>query len=230
MLGENYNYLRERIGKITNALYKVTDFLPDQEPLKWKLRETGLSIFANISSFEKEASASKIAVLNEIISYLDLMIHALDLAAGSGFISGLNFEILKREYEKIKDIIEPTTKEEEIVFSEDMLALSRQLTDSIDKPVFNKQNKGQLPEIGSNGHLAQQMSNKMSNKTFSKKDNRTEKILSFIKQNGCVGVKDLALHFPDISQKSIQRSLVSLANAGILKKEGDKRWRKYSLI
>lgn len=114
---ESYKYLTERIGKITNALYKVTDFLSDQEPLKWSLRGSSVSILINIVSLKDKDSQSKVASFVEIFESLNKVIHMLDLASMSGFIAGLNFEILKREYEKIGELIEDD-KKEEILFSD----------------------------------------------------------------------------------------------------------------
>jgi len=126
---EGYKYLTERIGKITNALYKVTDFLSDKEPLKWSLRGSSVSILINIVSLEDKDSQGKVASFAEIFESLNKVIHMLDLASISGFIAGLNFEILKREYEKIGELIE-ADKKEEILFSDKLFP---ELSDSVHK-------------------------------------------------------------------------------------------------
>lgn len=58
---------------------------------------------------------------------------------------------------------------------------------------------------------------------------RKEKIISIIKERGEVSVSDVAFHFGGISEKTIQRDLVSLTDSGTIRKYGDKRWRRYVL-
>ncbi len=134
---ESYIFLTERVGKITNALYKVTDFLPDKEPLKWLLREASVNILINVVSLKDKTSQDKTTSFMEILDSLNKVISMLDLASLSGFIAGLNFEILKREYEKISELIE-SDKREEVLFSDKLFP---ELSDSVHKD--NPFGKGQ---------------------------------------------------------------------------------------
>ncbi|MBI5742212.1 MAG: hypothetical protein HZA25_00010 [Candidatus Niyogibacteria bacterium] len=60
---------------------------------------------------------------------------------------------------------------------------------------------------------------------------RQKKIMDFVKNNGWVGVGDVSVVFAkSISEKTIQRELMAMADAGILRKAGDKRWRRYACI
>ena len=66
------------------------------------------------------------------------------------------------------------------------------------------------------------------------KNIRQESIIEFIKDNGPSTIKDIVNGMKlaaNISrgEKTIQRELVSLMKDGVLKKEGEKRWSKYSL-
>ncbi|MDP2676136.1 MAG: DeoR family transcriptional regulator [bacterium] len=58
---------------------------------------------------------------------------------------------------------------------------------------------------------------------------RKEKIVSIIRERGEVSAGDVAAYFAGISGKTIQRDLISLAGDGVVKKHGDKRWRRYAL-
>lgn len=60
---------------------------------------------------------------------------------------------------------------------------------------------------------------------------RQKKILDFVKGNGWVGVGDVSVVFnKSISEKTIQREMTAMAEAGILRKAGDKRWRRYACV
>ncbi len=72
------------IVKITGALYKLLEALPDQDPLKNKTKEKALAVL--------EGDLGGIAVLEKY----------LDVAAGQGWISAINVLILKKEYAGLK--------------------------------------------------------------------------------------------------------------------------------
>jgi len=59
---------------------------------------------------------------------------------------------------------------------------------------------------------------------------RKNKILEFIKDKGWINVKDILLIFENISEKTLQRDLLRMFDKGLLKKEGDKRWRRYAFF
>jgi len=145
---ERYHYMEDRIGKITNALYKVTDFLPDKEPLKWSLRASSVDILVNIVSLKDKDSQGKVVFFADIFESLNKVVHMLDLASVNGFIAGLNFEILKREYEKIGEIIKED-RMEEILFSDKLFP---ELTDSVHKDKYLGKGQTDTPNGQDKGH------------------------------------------------------------------------------
>lgn len=58
---------------------------------------------------------------------------------------------------------------------------------------------------------------------------RHARILKLVKDKREVAIKDIIEHFPDLSEKTIQRELMSFIESGVLKKTGDRRWSRYSL-
>ncbi len=61
------------------------------------------------------------------------------------------------------------------------------------------------------------------------KNKRQEMILSMLKDNKILTVKDFSKEIKGCSEKTIQRELLSLVSAGTLKKEGERRWSRYSI-
>ncbi len=62
------------------------------------------------------------------------------------------------------------------------------------------------------------------------KTERQQHILSFINDRKSAGIKDIALLFPDTSEKTIQRELGALVANGRITKRGAKRWSVYMAI
>jgi hypothetical protein len=58
---------------------------------------------------------------------------------------------------------------------------------------------------------------------------RRDRILSIIKDKVQVTIKDISGAITDVSEKTIQRELMSLISDGTLRKEGERRWSKYSI-
>ncbi len=47
-------YLCDKVQRITQAVYRVTDILSDKEPLKWEMREKAVSLFTALTSFQNK--------------------------------------------------------------------------------------------------------------------------------------------------------------------------------
>lgn len=47
---------------------------------------------------------------------------------------------------------------------------------------------------------------------------------------GQVTIKDILEKMPDFSEKTLQRELISMINEGVVVKDGERRWRRYSLV
>ncbi len=58
---------------------------------------------------------------------------------------------------------------------------------------------------------------------------RQQIIIKELRNKGQLTVKDLADKIKGCSEKTIQRELLSLVGSGVLKKEGERRWSRYSL-
>lgn len=221
------NILKDKIKKLTEAVYRVSDLYPDQEPLKWSLRDSAVHIYINLYRFLDFNGARNSKALEEIIGSLSGIIHTLDLASLGGFISDVNFDILKREYSRLKDIMEG---EGNAIISEKKLLISPDLSDS------NKDSgsKGQISKghkrQNSKGHTSVGPSPQRPSVALAGKQNkRQEVIINFLKNHGKKTINEISQNFQDISNKSIQRDVISLVERGILSAEGERRWRVYFL-
>jgi predicted HTH transcriptional regulator len=59
---------------------------------------------------------------------------------------------------------------------------------------------------------------------------RQSQIISEIKTMGQLTIRDLIGKIEGCSEKTIQRELLSLVEVGVLKKEGERRWSRYSMV
>lgn len=68
------------------------------------------------------------------------------------------------------------------------------------------------------------------NENIVPKKDRSETIKNIIKDKIEVSIKDISVAFSDCSEKTIQRELNDLISKGQIKKIGEKRWSRYSLV
>ncbi len=110
----NFNgFINKKTKKLTTALYMVTSFLSDNEPLKWKLRDCSVLLFSGISNVRnKTVSEVDNVFIGHLVS-IDEIVSLLEVAVMSKLISEMNFSILKKEYNILKDAISSSDYKEE---------------------------------------------------------------------------------------------------------------------
>lgn len=83
--------------KLTMALYKVSDFFPEKEPLKILIRKKADEVLAGLISLLDQGGAVKEKVINDI----EIIKAFLELAKAQNWLKKENFEILEKEYNLI---------------------------------------------------------------------------------------------------------------------------------
>lgn len=63
-----------------------------------------------------------------------------------------------------------------------------------------------------------------------KTDERKQKILSLVSEKKDISIADIVSFFKEYSQKTIQRDLATLVEAGKIKRTGEKRWSRYLFV
>jgi hypothetical protein len=103
------SYLCKKTEKLVSAIYLLTNFISDREPIKWQLRETGL-----------ELVSKGLSVNSKILSFLEI-------AYVGGLVSEMNYRILKFELEGLFQIVvESENNPSSLILSEDFFTVSGQ--------------------------------------------------------------------------------------------------------
>ena len=193
-----FDQAKERALKITEALYRTTELFSDAEPLKWSLRQTALEIL--------NAAPQDLPKFEALIKNLFLK---LELASSGTFISKMNFDVLKREYTKLLSDI--------VSYKESYQAL----LDDITRPTESELVLDTVKEVV-------QVKKEEAKKTNSNNIGRRQTLLEQLKEKGPSSVGELVGAFSEpISGKTVQRELNAMVISGDIKKEGEKRWRRY---
>jgi hypothetical protein len=229
-------YIFKKTEKIVAALYLVSGLLKDKEPLKWELRDHGMDLISASFMASSSLPGDKNSIIQSLFTAALETMSILNVAKVSNLISEMNYRLLMREIDNIvamlRDRLAQNAENAGYVLSEAFFK-TPDLFSSGFRP-DTKSESGSSDEAykghsgsGKNSHKA--ASNHTGHGDSSKRTTRQETILSLLKSNSSLTIKDFSRVIKDCSEKTIQRELLDLVQKGIIKKEGERRWSTYSL-
>lgn len=248
----SYVLMSVKAEKITAALYMVTDCMEETEPMKERLRAIGVR-FLTLGSICRGGTVTDAQDAGAEIEILALEAMAIiDVATLVGIISDMNGTILKTELKRLSEMaagarpvfsaVGSESKHTAIMLPENFFAedISSDTSGSFIPSEISKGHgyKGHTNAVSfindpsSAAKKAETIIQKTQSKKYdvAQKINRRNSILELIKDKREVSIKDITTVIADISEKTVQRELGVLVEQGVLKRTGEKRWSKYSLI
>lgn len=221
----SFVFAHTKAERLSTAVHMVTRFMDSSEPLRKSLRSESLKLLSRIFILEEGGGDSITGIISRIISLLDI-------AYRTQYISEMNWNIIRGEYLSLGRFIEERNPGATL----DSQAISERFF-HVEMPKEAPQRKT-VPEPApvkdktiskrqSSGTASRKRSESLIVKE--RKNGRREAILKLIKERKKVGVRDVAEVVTGVSEKTLQRELLSLVEEGILRKEGERRWSTYSL-
>ncbi len=171
-------------------------------------------------------STARVALSRELLTLSSI----LAIARTTNLLSAMNAELITREVHFL--LQEVASYEEPRISLEENLTLSgvesrlKEMTRSVaktnvaEKPVITKRAVA-ISGSARGGSAA-------GDKGHPIKD-REEAILTILKNKGVASIKDISLVIRGVSEKTVQRELISLIDKGLVIKKGERRWSTYSL-
>lgn len=241
--------LFSRTEKVTTALYMVTDCMSDTEPIRHQLRSLSVALVSLVRSTALKNQFETHFTTTEITHTIDEILSFLTMAVTLGFISIMNYEVLYREFDKIRTACIDRQHKAPILGLADEFGRDKRTTNFVLSPdfftdknihqskkhnYFLKDTKGHENNIKGQQTPIVENENKSVNQSDINQtnhlDQRNQKIIDFIKSKGqSISIKDIAESITDCSEKTIQRSLIALVESGILNRTGEKRWARYGI-
>lgn len=221
---KTFVFIHQKVEKLVAAMYLLTNALDPEEPVKWSLRSIGTELLAlNIGlhgSTAKSTYGNEDMFAGKVVEAVSL----LEVASMSGLISEMNFTILKREFSTLLASLKGATEKNSL---EEMF-LSTPTPHVHSEPTPVQPVKDIQREIPKETHVLKQPL-KDYGPVAVKKNRRQSIIINLLKRKKDIMVKDISEIVHDCSEKTLQRELSDLVTQGILKKEGERRWTRYSL-
>jgi len=260
-----YYYLYKKAERIISAIYIISNFFSDNEPMKWNVRRLGALLLDEIVSLNTSVTDSN-RIKNRIILTAQELSSLFSIARVSGAVSDMNFTILEGEFSKLMGVVEALEKNRQnsnpLLFADDFFQISdlkrrekgeeypregeligkKKEGFSLNQAVLNVKNAQRFDRTNDRSEdivesVLNSQSKHIDNNSYSiskspidsrKNDFRKNIILNLIRKNGEINIKNVVSLITDCSEKTIQRELALLVKAGVLKKEGERRWSRYS--
>jgi DNA-binding transcriptional ArsR family regulator len=213
-------FIYKKAERLAKAIHLVTPAFLGSMSLKNRLDAiaTGLIDAAVLPS---GVARSKLSV--ELLTLSSV----LSIARTSGILSAMNTELIARETH--------TLLQEVAAYEEPRLSLEESPTLSgIAKKAVSytaTQSAKAEPHLlagkqggGDKGHIKD-----IRDTTMESVKDRRDTIMSVIKNKGVASIKDISTVILGVSEKTIQRELLSLVESGLVIKKGERRWSTYSL-
>lgn len=216
-------HVHKKSHGISRAVYLITDFFDNKEPIKVKMRQLAIDLVEQVLSLSIQPSPERKSLLDNLIKTNLSLISFSEIAMFSGIESQMNHTVLCAEIQSLMSVIEER---------EMPSRLGKHFV--LDESFFSKENKHE-PHIHSrivakNVNPHNKPSLEASDTSDKRKSERRNAILNIIKTKVNASIKDIAEGVVGCSEKTVQRELLDMVAGGLLKKEGERRWSRYSLI
>src|SRR3989344_6586612 len=195
--------------KITSALYKVLDFLPESDPLKNRAKEKALSILENLMltrgvewwvSLKSYLSQANQEAAVQLVYDIEILEKYLVIGRDQGWIDNVNFLIITKEYRLIKYGVSLPPKN-----------IAKSLEIILESKQENPSKINTIPEPIS------KINKVVAAKQYTP---RQEKILQVLQKNQKAQVSDLIKQLPDVTKRTVRRDLDELLRKGEIVRVG----------
>jgi len=145
----HFAFIYKKTEKLVTAVYMITNFIKDTEPLKWRIREICLDLLSLNMSFNTVSLSERKDLLRQYQAHSITIISLSEIAHHSGLISEMNFSILKREFEALVAIISndenKKANEETIMIDREFFTVAKDAPEVSNNPNYANQAAGQNP-------------------------------------------------------------------------------------
>ncbi len=207
--------ISKKTEKLASAVYLITGLFSDSEPMKWTLRKKVSELLSFILTFKSIRQSEVPSFILNVESKIGEIVSLMEVGVLGGLVSKMNFSILDKEFAVLLSLISNSKHKTD---SSNSLIPATFFEVVNQSPVIYNYQKNTIKDTGSLKDIG-----------VFKSNNRQGIILGLLKKKKELSIKDIAEIIKDVSEKTIQRELVSLIEAGVITKTGERRWSKYSL-
>lgn len=218
-----------RAERISAALHLLTNHVAADEPVRETLRREAIDLLVcalSLRDVMRVAGSDNARAFSERVR---ILISHVRILAVSGFVSAQNAQVMIEALDELGSYVaasERTPLSESVVLSRDELMdigsirpqrSARDIKDTMVVKDNSAVSDGRNTSVTKPAHQGQQTV-------------RQRNIVEVLRTSGELGIREIAAHLPEYSEKMIQRELLNLVAAGTVTKTGLKRWSRYAHV
>ena len=220
---DNYINIYKKTEKIASAIFVITDIKKDNSNTQESVLElrgvTKEMLRSVIDLLSSDVSAGNDAMVRATVRHASLLRSLLTLAASSRTLRSDLVDVLLREIDGV-------------LYSVHVLSTRRSAENMIDptleSPQYIQVEKRRSKNMSVESR-APRAPRPLESEVGTSVRTRKGAIIDILKEKGVVSIKDISGAIKDYGEKTIQRDLIDMIKDGVIHKEGDRRWSKYSL-
>ncbi len=213
--------LYNRTERVCIAVHLLTRHVPEEEPIRNAIRSESIVLLESALGLKDEMRNAGSAAVSRFESSIRQLISWVRILTAVGSVSFQNADILIEALDDLDSFLGSSQRSN---FSES-ISLTREDIVGDTSPLLERPF---IKDIKDRRSVKDKVHSAVRN--GSSVSDRSEGILAALRSGGSLGIKDIAARLPDFSEKMIQRELASLIQDGKVKKEGFKRWSRYSTV
>lgn len=219
-------YIYKKAERLAKAIHLVSPAFRTAPALRNRMDQIAIGL---VDAAILPPSAARDSMSRELLALSSV----LSIARTGGLLSSMNAELIAREAQQL--LQEIATYEEPRLFLDDAPSLA-----SLAKEAGVERAHPQMPRASAHEQRVSSNASANSRPQTAKghssigqiKDKavaRREAIKSILSSKGPSYIKDISTMIRDVSEKTIQRELQALVDAGEVSKKGERRWTQYAI-
>ena len=229
----DFTNIYKRSYRLSAAVFLISNVINQNDELKTKIKNLSLNLVSASVSLKDTNLPDSNKTIGDIEKISLELMSMLDIASVAGLVSTMNASILKEEFQSFISELANFSHKSEInknvsvrsIFNDPQMAISGGEASLLSPVVLNE-------KYGNVNHQKETIASsvvKNGSTNKKRKDTRKNAILEFIKGHDNTSIKDIVPNITGCSEKTIQRELIALIKEGKIKKDGERRWSRYSV-
>lgn len=212
-------FIYKKSERLAKAIHLIAPAFTEAVSLRNRIDAIAIGL---VDAAMLPSGAARLALSRELLALSSV----LSMARTGGLLSPMNAELIANEAHIL--LQEVADYEEPRLFLDDSPTLSGIAKKALSREPPSKSAVSPKSDFGQSRTLVQKDMTNVKDISDIQKDRRGA-VLSVIKNKGRASIKDISTVIRGVSEKTIQRELLSLIAEGVVLKQGERRWSTYSL-
>ncbi len=254
---KKFVFAHQKIEKLVSAVYLMTNSFQDEEPVKWSLRTLGTELLRLNIDLKESTSSGLNSIEIRLRERVLEMVSLLEVAFFAGLVSEMNLLIIKKEFHNLLNHVSLMLREKNegsSLLGSPFFDIENDSSTADLHKIESRDSYQHMSHISAHSEVkSNEEKDLIKDKTYLersptysthkntekklkeygpvavKRNKRQSVIINLLKRKKEIMVRDVAEIVHDCSEKTLQRELLALVSQGVLRKEGERRWSRYSL-